>query len=64
MGAFARFLKNRIGSLVSKKVGAALLGEAAVTGTSLQGVPLCIYIVVQGAVDAWQYYVDRRWPAA
>lgn len=62
MNALARFLLERGKSLVSKKLGAALAAEGAVTGTDLAGVPLCIYIVVKGLQEAWQYWVNRRWP--
>ena len=52
MNELLRFAKERVGSLVSKKVGAAVLAEGAAAGTDYQGVPLMIYIICQALVDA------------
>ena len=60
MGALAGFVVERAKSLVSKKVGAALMAEGAVVGTDLQGIPLIVFIVVQGALDGWKYYCDKQ----
>lgn len=60
MGGLIAFAKERVGSLVSKKLGAAIGAETIVAGTELQGVPLIVYIIVQGALDGWRYWVDRQ----
>tara|TARA_R110000824_G_scaffold356899_1_gene544204 strand:+ start:579 stop:770 length:192 start_codon:yes stop_codon:yes gene_type:complete len=60
MGVIFDFAKERIGSLVSKKVGAAVLAEGAAIGTEHQGLPLIIYIVMQGIVDAAQAYAGAK----
>lgn len=46
------FVVERVKSVVSKKVGAAVLAEGASVGTEYQGLPLIIYIVCQALVDA------------
>jgi len=62
MNTLVTFVLDRVKSVVSKKVGATLLAESAVAATnpSLQGVPLMVYIVVQGALDGFKYWVDSR----
>jgi len=54
------FLIERAKSLVSKKLGAAVLAEGALEGTELQGYALLLYIVVQGLVDAFRIWNDNR----
>jgi|7_EtaG_2_1085326.scaffolds.fasta_scaffold150141_2 hypothetical protein len=61
MGDLMDFAKDRVKSLVSKKVGAAVLAEGAAAGTDLQGVPLLVFIVVQGLVDAAKAYAEARY---
>ena len=56
MNVFMEFAKERLGSLISKKVGAAVLAEGAAMGTEHQGLPLIIYIIMQGLVDAAKAY--------
>ena len=50
------FITERLQSLISKKIGAAVVGETvlAATAPEIQGVPTIVYIVIQGAVDAFQ----------
>lgn len=60
MGALFSFAKERVGSLVSKKVGAAVLGEAAAIGTPYQGVPLIVYIIMQALLEAVKYHSDSQ----
>ena len=52
MGHLGSFAIERLKSVVSKKVGAAVLAEGAAMGTDYQGVPLMIYIICQALVDA------------
>jgi hypothetical protein len=58
-------LKDKALSLISKKVGATIGAEVLVAEAAphLQGWPLIIFVVVQGALDGWRLYVERRWPA-
>ena len=60
MGALFSFAKERVGSLVSKKVGAAVLGEAAAIGTPYQGVPLIVYIIMQALLETVKYHSDSQ----
>jgi len=60
MNPLFSFILERGKSLVSKKLGAAVVAEGAAIGTPLQGVPLLVYIVVQGAVDIFKYYADKK----
>lgn len=59
---FGGFAKERAGSLVSKKLGAALGAEAllATANPSLQGTALIAYIVVQGLVDISRHYFNSH----
>jgi len=52
MGHLGSFAIERLKSVVSKKVGAAILAEGASVGTEYQGLPMIIYIVCQALVDA------------
>jgi len=54
------FILERLKSVVSKKLGAAVMAEAGAVGTPLQGIPLLVYIVVQGASECFRYWVDSR----
>ena len=58
-GKLAGFVTERAGSLVSKKLGAALGAETLVAAANpaLQGIPLIVYIVVQGLVDLGKHYI-------
>ena len=60
MNALISFTKERVGSLISKKLGAAVAAEVGAVGTELQGVPLLVYIIVQGLVDAFKYWNGNR----
>ena len=61
LGEFARFVAERVGSLASKRLGAAVAAETVVAQThpALAGVPLVVYIVAQTALEAWRYYVNH-----
>lgn len=64
MGALAPlagFIVERGKSLISKKLGAAVVAEVGAAGTPLQGYPLIIYLVAQAALDGWKYFVDTRY---
>jgi len=60
MGNLFKFVTERAGSLVSKKLGAAVVAEAGAAGTPLQGVPLLVYIVVQAFSESFKYWVDAQ----
>jgi hypothetical protein len=60
MNSLISFATERVKSLVSKKVGAAVLAEGALTGTKYQGVPLIIYIICTAVLDAVKYYADAK----
>ena len=57
LGNLISFATERAKSLVSKKVGAAVLGEIALEGTEYQGTALLVYIVCQALVDAVRVWV-------
>jgi len=66
MGALKGFLTERVGSLVSKKLGVAAAGSVVAAGAGETGYAVLIqvvYIVVQALSEGWKHYVDRRWPA-
>ena len=52
MGHLGSFAIERLKSVVSKKVGAAVRAEGAAMGTDDPGVPLMIYLICQALVDA------------
>ena len=54
------FVIERLKSVVSKKLAAAVMAEGVVAGTGLVGVPLIVYIVVQGLVDLGRHFIDSR----
>ena len=56
------FITERLQSLISKKIGAAVVGETvlAATAPEIQGVPTIVYIIIQGVVDAVKYYTDKK----
>ena len=62
MNNLASFAIERIGSLVSKKVGAAVGAEAivGVANPELQGIPLIVFIIVQGIVDLGKAYIEKK----
>ena len=62
MSSLMSFAQERIQSLVSKKVGAALMGEVAIAseGSLLSGLPTIIYIITQALVDAARAYGEAR----
>jgi hypothetical protein len=56
------FLTERLQSLISKKLGAAVLGEGVVAASApdLAGQPTLVFIVMQALVDAVKYYTDKK----
>ena len=60
------FLLERAKGLISKKIGAAVIGETAIAGTApdMQGVPTIVYLVIQGLVDAVKSYADAKFAAS
>jgi len=60
MNALFSFVVERGKSLVSKKLGAAIVAEGAVTGTPLAGQPLMVYIIAQAISEAFKYWVDAN----
>jgi hypothetical protein len=60
------FILERAKSLVSKKLGAAVVGEGVVSASSpeLVGYPTLVYIVTQAIVDAVKHYADKRFSNA
>tara|TARA_R100001086_G_scaffold15455_1_gene7599 strand:+ start:182 stop:385 length:204 start_codon:yes stop_codon:yes gene_type:complete len=60
------FIKERLKSLVSKKIGAAVIGEgvASVSAPEIQGIPTIVYIIAQALVDAVKYYAEAKHPTA
>lgn len=56
------FAKERAGSLVSKKVGAAVAASTLAAGGSPSEVttPLVVYVVAQAVVDAFKHWSDSR----
>ena len=60
MGGLLSFAQERVGSLVSKKLGAAVVAEASAVGTPLQGYPLMVYIGIQGLSEPFKYWVDAQ----
>ena len=62
MSSLMSFAQERIGSLVSKEVGAAVVGEVAIAGDGSlpNGLPTIIYIIAQALVDAARAYGEAR----
>ena len=56
------FLTERLKGLVSKKIGAAVLGEgvASASAPEMQGIPTIVYIIAQALVDAVKHYADSK----
>ena len=59
-----KFTQERVGSPVSKKVGAAVAASTLAAGGAPPEVtwPLVIYLIVQGFVDSFKSWVDSRKP--
>jgi len=57
------FITERVKGLISKKIGAAVIGEAVIGASApeIQGMPTIAYIIVQGFVDAAKHYTDARY---
>ena len=62
LGTLGSFIQERAGSLVSKKVGAAVAASTLAAGGAPSEVtwPVVIYLITQGAVDSFKYWVDSR----
>tara|TARA_R100001244_G_scaffold11141_1_gene13228 strand:+ start:989 stop:1162 length:174 start_codon:yes stop_codon:yes gene_type:complete len=54
------FILERVKSLASKKLGAALAGESIVAGSPLQGYPLMVYIAAQAVLEGFKYWSDKQ----
>ena len=67
MSALVGFAKERVGSLVSKKLGVAAAGSVVAVGAGEVGMAVGIqiaYIVVQAALDGWKYWCDAKYGRA
>jgi len=63
LGTFGKFTQDRIGSVISKKVGAGATGIILTAGGQHEaGYAALSYAAIQAAFDGWKYYVDCRWP--
>jgi len=56
------FITDKLQGLVSKKLGAAIVGEGVIAASApeLAGQPTLVYIVAQALVDAVKYYTDKK----
>tara|TARA_R100000306_G_C4352463_1_gene130840 strand:- start:242 stop:427 length:186 start_codon:yes stop_codon:yes gene_type:complete len=56
------FAQERVQSLISKKVGAAVMGEVAIAseGSLPSGLPTIVYLIAQALVDAARAYGEAR----
>ena len=63
IGTFGKFAQERIGSVISKKVGAGATGIILAAGGQHEaGYAALGYAAIQAAFDGWKYYVDSRGP--
>lgn len=66
--ALGNFVTERAGSLVSKKLGATAIAEATIVGSGNSpippGTPTLVFIAIQGILDGWKYYVDKKYQPA
>ena len=59
IGTFGKFAQDRLGSVVSKKVGAGATGILLAAGGQHEaGYAALGYAAIQAAFDGWTYYVD------
>jgi hypothetical protein len=59
MGDLLGFAKERVGSLVSKKVAGGATSVVLATGGSTEGAMYALgYTALQTLYDAWTYYCD------
>lgn len=63
LASLAKFAVDRGKSLVSKKVAATAVGVGVVGAQDpqLAGASLIVYVIIQGALDGWKYYVETRY---
>jgi|TARA_R100001198_G_C5136943_1_gene152554 ABC-type thiamin/hydroxymethylpyrimidine transport system permease subunit len=56
------FAQERVQSLISKKLGAAVIGEAAAAGEGSipSGLPTIVYLIAQALVDAAKSYGESK----
>jgi ABC-type thiamin/hydroxymethylpyrimidine transport system permease subunit len=62
MSSLMSFAQERVQSLISKKVGAAVMGEVAIAseGSLPSGLPTIVYLIAQALVDAARAYGEAR----
>lgn len=61
MGNLSGFVRERVASLVSKKVGASAIGVSLITGgQSEAGWAALAYAAIQGVVDAVQALAAKK----
>ena len=62
MSSLMSFAQERVQSLISKKVGAAVMGEVAIAseGALPSGLPTIVYLIAQALVDAARAYGEAR----
>ena len=61
MGNLSGFVRERVSSLVSKKVGASAIGVSLITGgQSEAGWAAIAYAAIQGVVDAVQAIAEAK----
>ena len=61
MGNLSGFVRERVASLVSKKVGASAIGGSLITGgQSEAGWAALAYAAIQGVVDAVQALAAKK----
>ena len=66
MSAFLKVLAKKaeakIGTLISKKVGASAGGVALIaSGQAEAGWAALVYAAIQGLVDVAKYYIDKKY---
>ena len=64
MGDLSGFVRERVASLVSKKVGASAIGVSLITGgQSEAGWAALAYAAIQGVVDAVKAIAEAKKPS-
>ena len=64
MSKLISFATERVGSLVSKKLGATVVAEAALVaadGVIPPGLPTLVWVIVQAVSETAKYYIDVRY---
>jgi hypothetical protein len=61
MGSLIGFVQERVGSLISKKVGASAIGVSLIAGGQADAGWACIaYAAIQAVVDIAKHYIDSK----